>query len=122
MASNGDNKVYKVTPAAKQSTVAGNGGGRCCGDGHPATEALLDAPSGVAVENAGNLYIADTTNNRIRFVSAQTGLMTTIAGPGGTAANSAGAPTFSVSGASSVGTNTVGDGALAIQARVGGCR
>jgi sugar lactone lactonase YvrE len=52
------------------------------GDGAAATNASLFLPSGVALDGAGNIYIADTYNNRIREVDAQTGIITTIAGNG----------------------------------------
>jgi len=64
-------------------TVAGNGISGYSGDGGPATSASLAGPYGVALDNAGNLYIADFGNNRIRVVSAATGLITTVAGNGG---------------------------------------
>jgi uncharacterized protein (TIGR03437 family) len=60
------------------ATVAG--GGTAIGDNGPATSAQLWAPSGVAVDSAGNLYIADTDYNRIREVS--NGVVTTVAGDG----------------------------------------
>jgi DNA-binding beta-propeller fold protein YncE len=52
------------------------------GDGGPASEALLNAPAGVAVDAAGNLYIADAGNHRVRQVDAQSGVITTVAGGG----------------------------------------
>ncbi len=54
-------------------TVAGNGTGGFAGDGGPATSAKLRYPSGVAVDGAGNLVIADTRNQRIRVVAANSG-------------------------------------------------
>ena len=62
-----------------------NGAGvarRFGGDGGPAVRALLNFPTAVAVDAEGHLYIADTTNHRIRRVEAGTGRMTTIAGVG----------------------------------------
>ncbi|MGA3264707.1 MAG: Ig-like domain repeat protein, partial [Terracidiphilus sp.] len=48
----------------------------------PAASATLDTPWGVALDGAGNLYIADTNNNAIRMVTASTGIVTTVAGNG----------------------------------------
>ena len=74
------------------TTVAGTGPGagpfesdsECCfgGDGGPATEASFIYPSGVAVDEAGNLFIADYLNDRVRRVDAATGVITTVAGTG----------------------------------------
>ena len=61
---------------------AGTGNGGYSGDGGPATSAELYSPYGVTFDAAGNLYIADTDNNRIRKVTAATGAITTIAGNG----------------------------------------
>jgi len=52
------------------------------GDGGPATEAMLNFPTAVAVDARGHLYIADTMNHRIRRVDARTGIVTTLAGTG----------------------------------------
>ena len=65
------------------TTVAGNGIAGFGGDGGPATSASLNAPSGVALDAAGNLLIVDTNNARIRRVDAATGIITTVAGNGG---------------------------------------
>lgn len=62
--------------------AAGRGGGTFDGDGGLATEAPLNNPRGVAVDRAGNIYIADSSNDRIRRVDRQTGIITTIAGFG----------------------------------------
>ena len=72
--------VREVTPAGVITTVAGTGTAGFSGDGGPATAALLDTPTGVAVDAAGNLYIADSHNARIRKVSG--GIVTTAAGTG----------------------------------------
>src|SRR5262249_14701060 len=54
-------------------TVAGNGQRRFSGDGGPATAASLNLPIGVAVDQAGNLAIADDDNSRVRGVAASAG-------------------------------------------------
>lgn len=65
------------------STVAGIGDSPgYSGDGAAATSAKLNNPTGVAVDGAGNLYIADQANNAIRQVTAATGIITTVAGGG----------------------------------------
>lgn len=64
------------------STIAGAGGYGYTGDGGPATAANLFYPSGVAVDAAGNVYIADSGNSTVRVVSAATQIITTIAGTG----------------------------------------
>jgi len=70
--------VKMVTPAGVVATVAGTGTAGYNGDNIPATSAQLHGPRAVAVDSAGNLYIADTGNNRIRKVSG--GVITTVAG------------------------------------------
>ena len=67
---------------ANITTVAGNGMWGGTGDGGRATAATLRNPQGVAIDNVGNLYIADSVNQVIREVSAQTGVISTIAGNG----------------------------------------
>jgi trimeric autotransporter adhesin len=74
-----DNRVREVSGGI-MTTVAGNGSYGFSGDGGPATEAQLLNPHGLAVDAAGNLYIADTMNLRIRKVSK--GIITTVAGDG----------------------------------------
>ncbi len=65
------------------STVAGSATVGFSGDNGPATSATLNSPQGVAVDGAGNLYIADAQNSVIRFVNASTQVITTIAGAAG---------------------------------------
>jgi sugar lactone lactonase YvrE len=76
----GDNVILEVNLDGLVSAVAGSGVQGYGGDTGAATSALLDTPSGVAVDASGNIYIADTRNNRIRKVSG--GTITTIAGTG----------------------------------------
>lgn len=81
-----DNKVRKVASDGTISTVAGTGAlcttpTSSCGDGGPATAAQVSDPRGIALDGAGNLYIADSGDNRIRKVSSD-GKIFTIAGNG----------------------------------------
>jgi hypothetical protein len=64
------------------SGLTGHGNGGFSGDGGPASEAQLNYPTHVAMDGAGNVYIADSENHRIRQVLAATGIITTVAGSG----------------------------------------
>ncbi|MCB0175461.1 MAG: hypothetical protein KDJ52_23600 [Anaerolineae bacterium] len=83
-----NNRIRKVVMATGViTTVAGSGptghaNGDFSGDGGLATEAALNYPSNVTVDKAGNLYIADSYNHRIRQVLDATGVITTVAGSG----------------------------------------
>lgn len=90
----GGNRIRKVSTNGIITTIAGNGKQGYSGDGGPATEACLHYPRGVAVDDAGCLYIADTTNKRIRKVGSD-GIITTIAG-GGTNLQGDGGPATNV--------------------------
>ncbi len=72
--------VRKV--AASTGLITTYAGGGRSGDGGPAIGASLNAPGGLALDGAGNLYIADTYNCRVRMVSANSGVITTVAGKG----------------------------------------
>ena len=63
-------------------TIAGTGEPGWGGDAGPATAAMLNEPKTVALDAAGNLYVADSENHLVRKVDARTGIMTTIAGTG----------------------------------------
>jgi hypothetical protein len=85
-----NNRVRKVSPTGIITTIAGDSNVGYSGDGGPAISASLkfeatlnsvDAEAGVAVDAIGNLYIADTDNNRIRRVSPS-GIISTFAGNG----------------------------------------
>ncbi|HWG20457.1 MAG TPA: Ig-like domain repeat protein [Terracidiphilus sp.] len=73
-------------------TVAGDGTGDFLGDGGPAPAAEINSPSGLTFDPAGNLYIADTQNGRIRKVNAATGVILTLAGTGSRAFGGDGGP------------------------------
>ena len=76
----GNFRIRKVSPGGTISTVAGNGTFGFSGDGGPATSAQLSA-EGIALDQTGNLYIADISNRRVRKVSPA-GIITTVAGTG----------------------------------------
>ncbi|MGH3822217.1 MAG: hypothetical protein ACRDRA_05155 [Pseudonocardiaceae bacterium] len=76
-----NNRIRKVDAAGKITTIAGNGTSGDKGDGGPAIDAELNTPRSVAVDRAGNLYIADSGNDRIRKVDVS-GRISTIAGNG----------------------------------------
>jgi hypothetical protein len=77
------NRIRMVSAATGLiSTFAGTGTASYTGDNAAATAATLNSPSGVALDGAGNLYIADTGNNAIRRVDEVTGIITTVAGNG----------------------------------------
>ncbi len=79
-----NNVIRKVTPTDTITTFAGDNalGANFSGDGGIATSAVFDVPAAVALDSAGNLYIVDTENNRVRKVTASTNVITTIAGNG----------------------------------------
>ncbi len=76
-----NHRIRKVNTSGTITTVAGNGTAGYSGDNGPAATAGLNTPGGVAVDSAGNLYIADTRNHRIRKVNTS-GTITTVAGNG----------------------------------------
>ena len=84
----------RMVDAATQiiTTVAGTGSCGYSGDGGPATLAQLNWPYGLATDAAGDIYIADTENFRIRHVSAATGIISTIAGVGSSGSGGDGGP------------------------------
>ena len=83
IADEGDNVVREVNQATGIiTTVAGNGLRGYSGDNGQATAAELDEPTSVAVDSAGDLFIADEGNDRIREVNLSTGIITTVAGNG----------------------------------------
>ena len=77
----GNNLIRKMDTNGIISTVAGNGASGYFGDGGAATNAKLNDPLGLEVDSAGNIFIADVNNNRIRKVNTN-GIITTFAGSG----------------------------------------
>jgi uncharacterized protein (TIGR03437 family) len=76
-----NHRIRRVDSGGTITTVAGNGVAAYSGDGGPAVNASLHDPTGVAVDSAGNLYVADAFNDRVRKVDLN-GVITTIAGTG----------------------------------------
>ena len=73
--------IFRVSPAGVRTLIAGTGTLGYSGDGGPASSAQLNYPSGLAMDGAGNLYVADFYNHRVRKISAA-GIITTVAGSG----------------------------------------
>jgi sugar lactone lactonase YvrE len=82
IADTANNEVRKIASGGAITLVAGTGAAGSSGDGAAATAATLNAPAGVALDAAGDLYIADTGNNKIRVVDALSGNISTVAGTG----------------------------------------
>jgi sugar lactone lactonase YvrE len=76
-----NNRIRKVSSAGIITTIAGNGTAGYIGDGGTATNAQLNNPSSLAIDNVGNFYISDQENFRIREISPA-GIITTYAGTG----------------------------------------
>jgi len=80
----GDSRIHKITPDGMLTLVAGTGTGtgliRSQGDGGPAVQATLNEPNGVAIDAQGNIYVADTSNARLRKIDTK-GIISTVAGP-----------------------------------------
>ena len=81
IADRGNNRIRKVNKEGIMTTVAGDGGFFFMGDNGPAYRASIAGPTGVAVDDKGNVYIADRNNNRIRVLD-KLGMIRTIAGTG----------------------------------------
>lgn len=81
IADTNNHRIRKIS-GTTITTVAGNGEQLYLNDGVAATQTGLDSPSGIAVDAAGNLYIGDTLNQRVRKVTLSSGLISTVAGNG----------------------------------------
>jgi uncharacterized protein (TIGR03437 family) len=91
IADSGNNLIRRWSTDGTITTVAGAGAAGYSGDGGPATAATLKSPGGVAVDSAGDIYIADTSNNVIRRVDTN-GNISTVAGNGAAGYNGDGSP------------------------------
>jgi sugar lactone lactonase YvrE len=82
IADTGNNRVRKVDTTGVITTLAGNGVAGFAGDGGLAGLAALNGPRGLAIDPAGNLFVTDSNNNRVRTVDHTTSVITTFAGNG----------------------------------------
>jgi sugar lactone lactonase YvrE len=93
LADTGNNRIRRIDSGTNViSTFAGNGTADFSGDKGLATQATLNAPAQIALDSAGNLFIADTGNNRVRRVDSATGVIATVAGDGTSGSSGDGGP------------------------------
>jgi trimeric autotransporter adhesin len=104
----GNQRIRELLPNGTITTVAGNGTQGMTGDGGPATSAELSLPAGVTLDSAGNLYIADQGNNRVRMVSTN-GTISTFAGAGSALGDGGPAATAQLSAPASVAVDAAGN-------------
>lgn len=81
LADTSNNRIHQLAPDGSLTTIAGTGVTGNSGDGLPAIAAQLNGPTGLALDSAGNLYITDTGNSRVRMIRPD-GIMATYAGTG----------------------------------------
>ena len=81
VADTGGNAIRKIAADGTETVAAGSGAASFGGDEGPAAQSQLNAPSGIAIDKSGTVWIADTGNNRIRFIDSS-GTIHTAAGTG----------------------------------------
>jgi sugar lactone lactonase YvrE len=109
------NRVRRVDAVTQViTTIAGTGQSSFSGDGGLAVNATLSHPQGIAVDTAGNLYVADSWNNRIRRIDGQTRIITTFAGNGTYGLSGDGGPATAAALANPVRVIAVPDGSILI--------
>ena len=106
----GNNRIRKVNTSGVVSTFAGNGTPGFGGDGGVALNAELNGPQAIAIDSAGNIYIADSKNNRVRRVDVN-GFITTVAGSGtaGFSGDGGAATTAELNGPQGIALDSAGD-------------
>ena len=119
IAESGNHRVRKVDPSGIITTVAGTGTQGLSGDGGQATGAKLNSPYGVFADGSGNVYIADSQNNRVRKVDPS-GTITTVAGKRGSGPLEENIPAIeaNLSGPSAVFVDGSGNLFIALSSRV----
>ncbi|MCH8823981.1 MAG: hypothetical protein IH984_10775, partial [Planctomycetes bacterium] len=95
IADTGNNRIRKFTEYSTIATIAGTASAGFSGDGGPATAAQIDTPEHVVVDSAGDVFIADTLNHRIRKIDVATGDISTYGGTGTAAYSGDGGPATS---------------------------
>ena len=90
-------RVRRISPAGLVTTIAGTGHAGFSGDGKPAPLAQINFPYGLAVDDIGNVYVADYGNNRVRRITLLDGTITTVAGTGRKASGGDGGPAAAAS-------------------------
>lgn len=108
IADTGNQRIRELLPNGNITTVAGNGKLGSAGDGGEALSAELNLPTGVALDSAGNLYIADQGNNRVRSISPN-GVIFTFAGAGSALGDGGPAMTAQLSAPASVAADAAGN-------------
>ena len=91
IADTGNHRIRLIDTSGVITTVAGTGAPGSNGDGGAATAAQLNFPGGIAIDEVGQIYIADTHNHRIRMIDTS-GVITTVAGTGASGSNGDGGP------------------------------
>jgi sugar lactone lactonase YvrE len=113
LADPGSNVVWMLNMVTGNPTIIAGGGNLAPAqaDGGPAVDALLNAPTAVALDAAGNLYIAETNTSRIRKVNLATGVITTFAGTGnaGTSGDNGAATAAELSAPTGIASDATGD-------------
>jgi sugar lactone lactonase YvrE len=108
VADTGNDTVRKITPAGVVTTLAGQPGVSGSSDG--SGSALFNHPAGIAIDGAGNAFIADTNNNTIRKVVIANGAVSTLAGQAGIAGSSDGTGTAAAfNGPSGIAVDSTGN-------------
>ena len=92
-ASSTQHRIYRVAADGTLTVIAGTGQAGFAGDGGPAGAAQLNSPAGIALDAAGNLFIADRLNHRIRQITAA-GIISTVSGDGAPGFSGDGEPAF----------------------------
>src|SRR5262249_40685969 len=108
-------RIRRIDPTGTITTIAGTGtnGSSGDGDGGPATSAAIGLVSSLAIDASGNLYLAESVNNRVRMINAAS-VITTIAGTGATGSSGDGGPAVAATLSSPEGLAVGANGTLYI--------